>query len=351
MGQLPLNREVVVDLKHEWKVFADGNFEEYSNRKHKNTPTIYFEVDPDRYGAASYLEVKGVKPFSVYLNYRLISFQKKNIKLNMDSLKKTNAVPWLFGVYQRDGFSWLDTQITAPHTVQSDLVNPLRPIDVYLDFSILASLILIVFFIFLFTSNPKLTLDYFNFVRLFSVQEREDALLNSRISASVNILYYIFCSLFCGLTLLTIFHFGNELVSVASHFKVHSTVQGFLQWLKLSLFIFLILMGKLVLLSGLAQMFDFREAPSPQFYNYVRLVLFICILSGFVCVCYFVLKIQSPYAYSFLLGGIILLLFFWLIIIWLKLLRRSPFRFFHLFSYLCGSELIPIVILVKVLNS
>ncbi|MCB0487404.1 MAG: DUF4271 domain-containing protein, partial [Cyclobacteriaceae bacterium] len=27
------------------------------------------------------------------------------------------------------------------------------------------------------------------------------------------------------------------------------------------------------------------------------------------------------------------------------------FRFFHLFSYLCASELIPVIILVKVLNS
>ncbi|MEQ8424194.1 MAG: DUF4271 domain-containing protein, partial [Cyclobacteriaceae bacterium] len=102
---------------------------------------------------------------------------------------------------------------------------------------------------------------------------------------------------------------------------------------------------------GLARLFNFKEAIAPQFFNCIRLFFFIFTVSAIICVCYFVFKIQSPGAYSFLLGGIIFLLGVWIIVIGLKLLRRSPFRFFHLFSYLCASELIPIVILVKVLNS
>lgn len=344
-------RETVKDLKPEWKIFEEDTFLPFSASPTKNITTVYFEVDPGRYKAGSHIDIKGATTFSVYLNYQLIAFGAKRISINIDSLRQQVAPPWMFSVYQARRLSWLQTEITVPINLVSDLNNhPRLPSD-YLNFSILAFLILSIFFVTLFRTNPRLTFDYFNFVRLFSIQEREDTLLNSRISASVNMLYYIFCSLLTGFILLTIFHFGAESIAVAKYFTINSVLYGFWQWFKLSLLIMLALMGKLILLSILSQMFDFREAPSPQFYNFVRLTFFICTTAGLVCLCYFVFKIQSPQAYTFLLKAIIIMLISWVLMIGLKLLRRSSFRFFHLFSYLCASELIPIVILVKVLNS
>lgn len=350
-GQSLTKRELVKDLRPGWKIFEDDTFLPYSASPTKNITTVYFEVDPGRYETGSHIEIKGATPFSVYLNYQLITFGVKTISINIDSLRQLVAPPWMFSVYQSKRLSWLQTEISSPVYQVSDLSNHLRSPSDYLNFSILAFLFLSIFFVALLRTNPRLTFDYFNFVRLFSIQEREDTLLNSRISASVNMLYYIFCSLLTGFTLLTIFHFGAEAIAVAKYFTIHSVLHGFWQWLKLSLLIMLALMGKLILLSALSQMFDFREAPGPQFYNYVRLTFFICTTAGLVCLCYFVFNIQSPRAYTFLLNGIILMLIFWVLMIGLKLLRRSSFRFFHLFSYLCASELIPIVILVKVLNS
>lgn len=351
IGQSLTQREVVKDLKADWKIFAEESFLPYIASPSKNITTVYFDVDAGRYKARSYIEIKGATPFSVYLNYQLIVFGTKTISINIDSLRQHIAPPWLFSVYQAKRLSWLQTEITSPINQVSDLNNNLRPSSDYLNFSILAFLVLCIFFVALLRTNPRLTFDYLNFVRLFSIQEREDTLLNSRISASVNMLYYIFCSLLTGFILLTIFHFGAELIAVAKYFTIHSVLHGFWQWLKLSLLIMLALMSKLILLSALSQMFDFREALGPQFYNFVRLTFFICTIAGLVCLCYFVFKIQSPKAYTFLLKAIILMLIFWVLMIGLKLLRRSSFRFFHLFSYLCASELIPIVILVKVLNS
>lgn len=351
IAQPLIEHPVVTDLRKDWKVFYEGQFESYEPHFYTKDRTVYFEVDPDRYSRGSDLEINGARPFSVYINYQQIAFEKKFISLNLDSLRTKIPEPWMLSVYNSKGLSWLQTKVVSPAVLRSDIGNSPRESEFYLDFSIIVSVLLLTYFTVLLRTNPRLTFDYLNFIRLFSIQEREDTLLNSRISASVNILYYLFSSLVAGFALLTIFHFGANLIPVSESFVVNSFGKSFLQWLKISGMIFMVLLAKLILLSSLAKLFDFRDAPSPQFYNYVRLTFFVSILSGLVCICYFVFKIQSPEAYSFLLSAIVLLLFIWVVVIGLKLMRRSTFRFFHLFSYLCASELIPIVILVKVLNS
>jgi len=346
-----IEHQVVSDLRKDWKVFSDDQFESYESTAHVKEQTIYFEVDPGRYSKGSYLKLEGARPFSVYINYQQIASGSKLVALDLDSLRSEVPEPWLLSAYHDKGLSWLQTQVISPSVLRADTTNSLRGAEFYLDFSIIVSVFLLIYFVVLLRSNPRLTMDYLNFIRLFSIQEREDTLLNSRISASVNILYYLFGSLVAGFALLTIFHFGGNLIPISESFGVDSLGQTFLQWLKISGLILTVLLVKLILLLSLARLFDFREAPTPQFYNYVRLTFFTSIVSGVVCICYFVFKIQSPEAYSFLLSAIVLLLIFWVLIIGLKLLRRSTFRLFHLFSYLCASELIPIVILVKVLNS
>ncbi|MBX2944017.1 MAG: DUF4271 domain-containing protein [Cyclobacteriaceae bacterium] len=351
LAQSLIEYPVVTDLRKDWKVFSGGVFENYEPNGHIKDKTIYFEIDPARYVKGSHIDLEGARPFSVYINYQQIVSNAKFISLDMDSLLAKIPLPWMFGAYHPEGLSWLKTRVVSPSELRPDTFNIVRTSGFYLDFSIIVFIFLLTYFVALLRTNPRLTLDYLNFARLFSIQEREDTLLNSRISASVNVFYYFFCSLVTGFALLTILHFGENLIPISKSFTVNSFGESIMQWLKISGLILTVLLIKLVILAGLARLFDFREAPGPQFYNYVRLTFFVSILSGIVCLCYFVFRIQSPQAYNFLLRIIIFLLIFWVVIIGLKLLRRSSFRFFHLFSYLCASELIPIAILIKVLNS
>lgn len=316
-----------------------------------SSQTIYFDVDPGRYRKGSVLKVECAEPVSVYLNYKLVSTNAKAIRFNLDSLAARVASPWMFGIYSSKPKPWLRTTVLSIDDGRSATNNPLRPVDHFLDFSILASIIILVFFAALLQTNPRLTFDYFNFIRLFSIQEREDSLLNSRISSSVNILFYGFASILTGFVLLTLFHFGSNEIPLAEYFPITSVGEGFWQWLKLSTIVAVVLIGKIILLSIFTSMFDLRDVTGLQFYNFVRLAFFILTVSSLVCLCYFVFKIQNPDAYNFLLNSIVVILFFWVFVVGLKLMSRTSFRFFHLFSYLCASELIPVIILVKVLNS
>lgn len=341
--------QTIKDLKDEWKVFSEKQYVPFDENVEADSRAIYFSLDPGRY-PNSFLEVRSPNSFSLFLNHRLFILRENAVRINLDSLKKVSAPPWLFSVYQRDGLSWLNTEIVSLRTPELNS-NSIRSGYFFLDFSILVSIALFLFFVVLLRTNPRLTLDYLNVVRLFSILEREDTLLNSRISSSVNILYYGFSSLLAAFILLIIFHFGGREIAIAEYFTVDSMSEGFLQWIKLSFIVMAALIAKLILLLILARLFDSKENTAIQFYNYMRLLFFTFGLAAIVCVCYFVFKIQNPEAYSFLVNCIISLLIVWVFIVGLKLLRRSSFRFFHLFSYLCASELIPIVIMIKVLNS
>lgn len=350
MAEVSTDLTVVEDVSKRWMIFKEGKFVEY-DRSAASQNTIYFEIDPDRYAVDGVLRVEGAKTLNVYLNYKLLTQDVRSIVMNLDSLKNLYDIPWLFSVHSKHGLAWLNTTIESPDLQIPFTYNPERKQDAFKNFSITASLLLIVFFTVLVRTNTRLTIDYFNFVRLLSIQEREDTLLNSRISASVNILYYTFASLFSGLILLTIFHFGVREISLAEHFVISSVGVGFLQWLKVSFFIATVLISKYLVLQIFGSLFDFREATSLQFFNFIRLTFFILAMASLLCLSYFVFQVQDPGYYRFILNGITFIMLFWIIVVGLKLLRRTSFRFFHLFSYLCASEIIPIIILVKVLNS
>jgi len=340
---------VVDDLRDGWMVYADGRYRPY--REDDRVSAVYFTVDPGRYRPGSVLKITSAKPFSLYLNHQLLILRRKGMHIDMDSLQAKQSGPWQFGVHRPAPLSWLSTGVASAGNDQTFMAAQLRPSYYFLDFSILAVVSLLIIFVLLFRNNPKLTLDYLNSVRLFSIQEREDALLTSRVLSSANMLYYGFASLLTGLVLLVLFRYGAAAIPAGENFKVSTLAEGFIQWLRLAVLIFFVLMIKLWILSLLGSLFQIADRTAAQFYNYIRLIFFAFGLSGIGCLVFFIGNFQTTGGYAFLLKGVIVLLFFGVIVASLKLMGRSSLRFFQLFSYLCTSELIPVVFIIKVLNS
>lgn len=341
---------LVENVADQWYLWDDGRWAKHDEGRAVEN-TIYLQLDPGRYQNNDVLAIAAARPFSLYLNNKLLKHYTVEARLNIDSLSLLYPVPWMFGIHGRESLSWLKTTVESRDVKTPLYENPLRVHTGFKDFSIAVSILLLIFFIVLLRTNSRLTLDYFNFARLFSIQEREDNLLNSRVSSSVNILFYTFSALLAGYVLLIVFHFAARQIPIAENFVVTSVAMGFWQWLKLSFYAVLAITFRYILLAIFASLFDLRDMVSIQFFNFIRLSFFILMLSAALSLGYFVLKIQTGSNYEFILDGMVFLLVFWIIIVGLKLMRRSAFRFFHLFSYLCASEIIPVVILVKVLNS
>ncbi|MEQ9591691.1 MAG: DUF4271 domain-containing protein [Cyclobacteriaceae bacterium] len=335
------------DLSDAW--LSANEQGQYLSVGDNKTSVVHLPLDRNAY-PGGLLQVKSSSDFSFYINHKLEYLRKRDLLIDLDSLSKHKAPPWMISISQRKRAA-LQTIVLAKENTEGDYVPSLRRGSYFLDLSIIVSLILSFFFVILLRTNPKHTLDYLNLARLFSLKEREDTLLNSRISSSANILYYVFISMLCGFILLLVFNVAGDDITVARHFDVSALGQGLLLWAELTLLVAGLLVAKLILIFLLSNLFNSRETIPYQFYNFVRLLFFAFGIISVTTLCYFVFKIQNPAAYSLLIYGLLIALIFWIVLIGLKLLSQSSFKSFQLFSYLCASELIPVVFIIKVLNS
>ena len=341
----PPGNIVIKNLQSNWKTFSNGQYKDYDPAKHSRT--IYFLVDADVYRGAT-LQVESQKEFSIFVGGKLMASGKKGVVLwSLDSLSALYSTPLNFSIIRST--TNISTQLVLHNSVtEKKEILVKRKGQYFLNFSILASLLLLVFFVALLRTNPKLTFDYLNFVKLFSMQEREENIMALRITSSVNLLFYTFASLLTGFLMMVIFHFAYAESSLANVFSVSSLGEVFFQWLKLTTIILFILLGKLIVISLFSYLYKAREITALQFFNFIRLFFFTFGLISLLVVFFFIGRVLNPTWYYNLFYVAACLFSFWEIIIFLKLMTRVPFRIFHLFFYLCASELIPLVILIKV---
>lgn len=336
---------VIKDLREDWKAYSNNQYKEYSTSEYKSI--IYFLVDANKYKDAL-LRIESKKEFSILLDGRLIVANKMGvIRCDLDSLSALYSNPLNFSIIRSavDISTKLIPKQESP-LKEANLVK--RKEQYFLNFSIMASLILLTFFVVLLRTNPKLTFDYLNFTKLFSVQEREENIMTIRITSSVNLLFYTFTSLLASFLLLIIFHYAYADLSLDNLFHVNSVRDGFTQWMKLTAIVLLTLIGKLILIGVLSYLFKATEMMAMQFFNFIRLFFFTFGVISLLVALFFMANVHNPawyYGLCYVLVGIFI---FWDIILFLKLMSRVPFHIFHLFLYLCASELIPLVILIKV---
>ncbi len=341
----PHEDTVIKDLKEDWKFFLNSQYQDYDPAK--NSRTIYFFVDANLFKGVS-LRIESQKEFSVFIGGRLITSKKKGVIFYpLDSLSALYSTPLNFSI-MRQAVD-ISTRLVIKNTSRTENENLVkRKAQYFLNFSIVASLLLLIFFVSLLRTNPKLTFDYLNFTKLFSVQEREENIMVIRITSSVNLLFYTFASLLTAFLLMIIFHFAYAELRLANFFQVNSLKEGFFQWIKLAAIILLALFGKLTLIGMVSYLYRATEITALQFFNFIRLLFFTFGVISLLVMFFFMGKVLNPAWYYNLFYVIACILIVWQIIIFLKLMTRVPFRIFHLFFYLCASELIPLVILIKV---
>ncbi len=339
---------VVKDLRAGWMLYSENAYQSVNGSSLSDLRTIYFHVKAPIF-KGQYLSLGSTENWNLFVNGKLI-YSGRNEKFSIDSLALLYSPELFFGIYSDVGVRVLTTQIISENSSQAFISreNAGRPPTFFRDYAIIATAVLSFFLLLLFRTNPQLTLDYFSFAKIFSVQERNENLLASRITSSVNLLFYLFCALLTGFLLSAVFYFASSYFLVAKFVGIHSFGGAFLMWLKLSLFILVLLASKLIIVLFFSSLFNFRETVSFQFFNFLRFVLFTAVVMAMLSLIYFVFKGGQAVFYERLIVLALLLLSAGSVMVLIKLLARAPFSFFHLFSYLCVSEIIPLVIIIKI---
>ncbi|MCE2995675.1 MAG: DUF4271 domain-containing protein [Cyclobacteriaceae bacterium] len=333
---------VMKDLRPHWLIHQNNEYRSYN---HQPTQTIYFWLNTHQRNRL--LQIDSRHRFSLYVNNQLVVQKKGDVRISVDSLRSKFTPPLFCAVFSDAGVHHLQTHV-SDRVSERDLELLKRSDSYFLDFTIIATLMLIACFAIFWRTNPALTLDYLNVNKLFSFQDKDESKFTLRIASSVNLLIYLFGSFFLALVLLVAFRLAGNQFWLSQRFQVHATSQAFAQWLWLSSIIFLLFLLKLIWLAMLTALFGFRDTVSFQFFNFIRMVLLAVLAIAFLCVIFYAFKVQQSSYFEtliYILSGIFVA---GTLIIYFKLLSRMPFHFFHLFSYLCASEIIPLLVLMKV---
>lgn len=338
------------DLQSGWLVSDSITYRQFDETQTVKTVYVKLKVKTFR---TDYFFIKSSRPVSVFLNNILILDRVSNIKLSVDSLAAHYPGPEFFmGIHSEESItkSNLETYMAAavlyPAGTQEEFYLKARTI--FRDYVITAVLIMSAFLIVIIRLNPGLSSDYFSIRKIFSRRESEDDHYYYRVT-SATILFYIFTSMLLSLYMLIVARFTDATLglgglSLASYWMLMFT------WLKVSLFVLLFLFVKIVIIYLISLLFGIREIAGYHFFNFVRMLLVAIGLFTLVLLFYFILHGQGLSFYNFLYAIIPWILGVWIVLGFFKLASRVRHSAFHLFSYICATELIPFFIIIEVLN-
>lgn len=343
------NTFVVKDLKADWQIYQADRYIPFEIHEGKIS-TIYIWLEPAKY-VNSRLRIDSNEPYSVFVNGQLLANSETTLDLPIDSMQRLFPTPIvLVGIHQEKVRAHgLQTLIISTTSVKKAMQESPMHFSFFRDFAIVGMLILASVLILIVQLNPKLASDYFSVIKIFFMREGEESQMYSRITSSTNILFYVFCSLMIGYYLMIIFRFIPSHYVVALGFQPESFGEAMFLWMKLSAIVLAIVFLKVILVFFLSVMFGFTEIAGVHIFNWIRLLLIVFGTLTLLLFFYFITHGQNENFHIILLKIISWLLIGWMFLIILKLSKRMSHSIFHLFSYICATELIPLLITIKVL--
>ncbi len=342
---------VVKDLRRDWMTYERGSFKPMDDLPFTGLNTIYFQLEPGSYSGAS-LRLRSDKPFFLFLNGKIKAEYRGEIVLKVDSLAGTTPGSQILVAIHQDNINErnLRTEIVSGNSsLVSEAGNVMRPYSHFRDFVVVSGLLIILLFLVELRLNPKLASDYFSISRLFSSREVDDSQAGARLTSGANVQFYILCSLMVGFYLLIIFYNLPSKFALPIRFYASGFWMICWQWLKLSGVIFIVFMLKLSIIFSMTRLFGMRGMARFHFFNWMRLLLIVFGSATIILFMYFISRGDSPTFFVIFLSLVIAVLIAWIVVAIFKLTGRTGHSMFHLFSYLCATEIIPLLITVKVL--
>ena len=342
-------RYVSQDLRDQWLMYEHGEYKSVDAGEVSNS--IYFRVQTNEPSGRA-LEIVSSRPFFVFFDGRLAGEYQGRKIFRTDSLSEAfDTGSLLVTVYQKNiNIRDLETRIMSDKRVAVSSAQDLsRPKTYFTDFVILAGLLIMILFVIIVRLNPKLASDYFALAKIFSTREVDDAQSNARLTNGSNVQFYILCSLLIGFYLMVIFRHLPVEYRAPMYFQANGFWSAFWQWMQLSGLVLAVFFVKILLIFALTRLFDMRGLTRVHFFNWVRLMLLMVGVCSVILFIYFISRGQDPDIFVIFMALVVAIMVAWLFIVFLKLSSKSEHSMFHLFSYICATELIPLLITIKVL--
>lgn len=341
---------VVKDLRGEWMQYNEEGYRPLNEFPIRGLSTVYLNLDPTLSG--QWLRVSSENQYYVFVNGKVQGEYEGVSMLRVDTL--VNAAygrpAWLAIHQRRINQRDLKTEIVALQQAPARIEEvTTRPYSHFRDFVVIAGLLIIVFFVLALRLNPKLASDYFSITRIFSSRDADDSQAGARLTGGSNLPFYVLCSLMIGFYLLIVLYNLPSEYMLPGRFGGSGFWSFWLQWLELSAIVFLVLLLKIFIIFSLTRLFGMRGMARFHFFNWIRLLLVVLGAATVLLFMYFISRGAHENLYVMFLSLVVVTLIAWIVVAFFKLGGKSGHSMFHLFSYLCATEIIPLLITVKVL--
>lgn len=342
---------VVHDLEDDWLIFDNGSFRPFAPNMDSGTDAVYIRLDVNEH-RGEYVQLGGKYVRAIFINGKLVeSGDLRNVTYSIDSLRDKFYSSFLsIGIYADDIYAGnlKSLLVSTRRPPLAETVEVERPRTYFHDFVVSGMIFLFVLLIVI-AQLTKVPLSFFFSRRMFSGHESEEVQLYTRLASTTNILFYVFTSLIAGFYLMIIFRFTGDRFVTGLDYSSDSYFGAILKWGKLSTMLLVAFFLKIGLVLVFSYAFGMREYFGFQVVNWMRLVMVVLGVLTLVLVVYFLSRGVSESLYVAFLWGFVLVLTAWLLIFFAKVARRPGVSLFHIFSYLCATEVIPLLIAVKLL--
>jgi len=293
---------------------------------------------------------------SVFVNQQIFSKITDTIIWDLDSLKEAlGSKSLFFTIYSSKPLEApINTQVVAVNStidlekgLDEFLPIPRKDAGQFIPFFIITGLLVLVLISILRRVYSKYFVDFYGFEAFFRNRVREDAFMRNSLINPVSLTFYSVHSLLLGLLLLAFVQYYPDAPSSLTFLKSDRMEMLWLNWLLSSALIFVLILLKFMLVSYFGSLFAVRSAQTGHFSDYMQMSLIFFLLVFFFVFVTFKWLTGSPIAVSVLLVATLIFSFFRVIVLFFKLMRQTNFRNLHLISYLCATELIPLLISIK----
>jgi hypothetical protein len=289
--------------------------------------------------SAAYMMVSGSETFSVFVKNRLWQSGIRKFKFNPDSLRKIYGFPFVMTfVSGRSEKLVLHEYIWEP-VPEFDPGIRIKTYDI--EFATISIGILLLLLVGVVLTNARNFLDYFRFMRLFDPARRDETATEIKIRASKNVFVYLFTGFLVSF-IVTVYHFkAQDAVKLDTYL---------LFWLVAAVVTTFILFVKILLVKIMGWIYGYENIFGQQIFGTIRLGILLSLISASIFLFRFLTKTEHLFGMSFLpyLWIILTIIFYLLFFVRLRMQLRS--NAFQLFSYLCVSELFPLVFLINTIK-
>ncbi len=352
----PDEYEVIKDLRDDWEFYSEKEqtYLPYITGNIINTNTIYFHLPLQQY-RNKYLIITFRSGSSLWINQRLVKYypENKTAWFPIDSLLQNHVLnKLLISVY--NPASSFDTMVTvigvkAPQKLSRDRMNEIfvRKTGALKNSLILIAFFIIALFTFLYNVFPLDFKQFTSFSLLFHTYNNMGSIGKSILFSKTQMVFLLGLSSIISFLLLIHQYVDDIIPPIQWLLEGKSVIWA---WILLTIVILVSLILKYFIIVVLSSLFGIRDLANNYFLEIIilsmifYLVLFIIVVASGLSVYHRTAEIVNvltvPVAIFYPIR---------LVLMFFRIRKKASINNLHLFSYLCATELLPMIIGFKYL--